>query len=505
MFRSAPTDRFYIFVLVFAFLLPANLYANQQDEPLVHVRLMRDISPRTIVVSSNQTAGLFSGDMNNPIAQLPLGEKLTLTTSNNQVYLRLSEGGIYARSVFLQQQPDAEITLEVAEAQTIVSSRTYKGNLMVQVDPATPSTLSIINGVGMNDYVESVLSSEFNFRELEASKAVAVSIRTLAHRQLENQHGPEFAIPDNEMWQVYEGTGMITSTVRDAVRETSGEVLRFNGELIEAVYFASSGGRTANNEDVWNASKVQPYLRGKEDPYDYNSPHHNWEKTISRDRLLGMLSDKYRFNVTGIRILNRSRDGRVRTMGIEGDGQQEEIQSNAFRLLVNNEFGRETLKSTFFDVNVQPSIYIFTGKGFGHGVGLNQWGALQLSKKGNLHDEILAYYYTDVQLDRAGLGSQLLTASNTLPTQNGPRFNENYSPIIEASSTGNDVQTIYGEPASNDVAAGLFGDDDIAIEQAEEEKPRRRFRLLRNRDKSENDSEPKNKTPLRHTGKRIGW
>ena len=123
----------------------------------------------------------------------------------------------------------------------------------------------------VEDYVAGVLAGEFNFNELEASKAMAVSIRTMAYRAQANYNGPHYAIPDNELWQVYAGTESITNTVEQAVAETQGEVLQYNGELAEAVYFASSGGHTANNEDVWNASNPQPYLRGKDDPYDYNS------------------------------------------------------------------------------------------------------------------------------------------------------------------------------------------------------------------------------------------
>lgn len=528
MHRSAPTDRFFTFLLSGIFLLssvffsPINLYAYQQDDEPVRVRLLRNVAPRTILVSSSQPANLYSGNRDtNPIAQLGSRQKLTLTTSNNQVYLRLQDGGIYARSLIIEQQPDAELTIEIAEARAIISPRTYKGSFMIQVDPSTPSTLSIINEVGLVDYVESVLASEFNFRELEASKALAVCIRTLAYRGMENQNIPEFAIPDDELWQVYQGTASITKTVKDAVVQTQGEVLRFNGDLIEAVYFASSGGHTANNEDVWNASRIQPYLRGKEDPYDFNSPNHSWESTISRDRLLRMLSDQYRVKANGIKILDRSRDGRVRTLAVtDANGREEIVMSNEFRLLVNEHFGRETLKSTLFEINVQPTMYIFSGKGYGHGVGLNQWGALQLSKKGNLYDEILAYYYNDVEIDEGGLVSSMLTASenlidNTLIDNTGTYFSsqtDEYDPYIEASNVSGNTQSINTQPdRTNDVAGRLLGDSGEAYpdeyvgeEVKDERKAWRPFWRKRDRTKSTTTETPKKATSST-TGKRIGW
>lgn len=507
MLRSAPTDRFYLFLLLFSFLLPSQVSAYQQDNEPVQVRLLRDISPRTIIVSSSATANLYSGDPTNPIAQLGNRQKLTLTTSNNQVYLRSADGGIYARSLIIEQQAGEELTVEVAEARAVISPRSYKGAFLIQVDPATPSTLKIINMVPLHAYVESVLASEFGFNELEAAKAMAVSIRTIAYRTLQNQHGPEYAVPDNEMWQVYKGTHAITETVREAVAATEGEVIRFNGELAEAVYFASSGGHTANNEDVWDSSKIQPYLRGKDDPYDFNSPHHNWESTVSRDRLLRLLSDEFRFTANGIRILNRSRDGRVSTMAVTGENDRmEELRSNKFRLLVNEWFGRETLKSTLFEVNVQPNMYIFSGKGFGHGVGLNQWGALQLSKKGNLYDEILAYYYNDVEIDQGGLVSRMLSATGDAIEGASDFFFDNedsYNPSIDAYPTDNTYEAYEAGPVTVDLDAPLdvvaFDEDDYR-EEAEEKPARQRRKLFPLR----KDPNRKPEKP-RPASKRIGW
>ncbi len=505
MYRSAPTDRIYIFVLLSFFLLPTDLYAFQQDDGPVKVRLLRDYAPRTIIISSTKTATLYSGDPTNPIAELRSKDKLTLTTSNNQVYLKGADGGIYARSLIIDQPADAELTIELVEAKSRISPRKYRGAFMFQVDPSTPSTLNIINEVAIDDYVKSVLAGEFNFRELEASKALAVCIRTQAYQAIANQHGPGYAIPDNEMWQVYQGTQQITKTVRAAVDETRGEVLRFNNDLVEAVFFASSGGHTANHEDVWDANKILPYLRGKDDPYDYNSPNHSWESTIQRNQLLRALSDKFRFRVEGIKILDRSRDGRVRTMGIMGpNGQEEPMQSNAFRMLVVENFGRESLKSTLFDINVQPALYIFSGKGYGHGVGLNQWGALQLSKKGNQYDEILAYYYEGIEIDRGGIVSRLMTSTEQLIENTRDYFydpEDEYSPDIpEISTISNESPTFTTEAGATDgISNRLYGDEEEAAQND------RRSRRRKDRANTDTRNTTKKTARPRTRGKRIGW
>ena len=138
MSRSAPTDRFSLFIFLGLLLFPVPLHA-QQFTDAVRVRLLRDISPRTIVVSSSESAALYAGDTDNAIAMLPSGEKLPLTTSNNQVYFRLPDGqSIYARSLSIGQEAGAELTIEVLEAQGAITPRSYRGAFMVQVDPAGP-------------------------------------------------------------------------------------------------------------------------------------------------------------------------------------------------------------------------------------------------------------------------------------------------------------------------------------------------------------------------------
>ena len=456
--------RAFIVVFLAALSSPGQIFA--QEDTAVPVRLMRNHAPRTVIVSSTGPLTLYAGDPTNPIDQISAGAKLTITTSNQQVYFRSSAGNIFARSLILVQQDDADLTIEIGEGRSIPPPRSYKGAFVMQVDPAETSILSIVNNVEMEDYVAGVLASEFNFRDLEASKAVAVCIRTLAYRALLNQTDPGFAMPDDEMWQVYGGTGSINPTIIQAVQSTRGQVLHYGNEFAEAVYFASSGGHTANNEDVWTSSQSLPYLRGKPDPYDRSSPNHSWESTIPRNRLLSMLSQVYGFEVTDIEAAAQSRDGRINLMRLSGRGQQKLVPGNEFRLNVSRVFGRESLRSTMFEINEQPDLYIFIGKGFGHGVGLNQWGALELAKKGNLYNEILGYYFDGLMLGHGDQLTPLLAASppaDAMPPAGIQAATvENVSPAAPSTSS-------YG------ISNRLFGADDGGdVETFEEEVPQDR-------------------------------
>ena len=382
--------------LILSLFLPTLL---QAQDNYVRVRLLRDAAPSTVVLSSTRSMQLYAGSLTNPILELAPNQRVTLATNNDRVYLRAIDEGIFARSLIISQPEDAELTIEVADGASTPTPRTYRGLFLMQVDTSTPSSLQILNDVPLEHYVASVLSSEFDFPELEAAKALALCIRTMSLRNLTTQNGPIYAVPDDESWQVYKGTGSITRTALDAALQTQGQVLLYENELIESVYFSSSGGSTANNEDVWDASVALPYLRGRQDPYDYNSPHHTWESTLSRSDLHSYLSGLHDFQVTGISVENRSRDGRAKNILLRGaDNRQKSVPGNEFRRSITARFGRNALKSTLFELNTQPNLYIFIGKGFGHGVGLNQWGALELSQRGQLHNEILDYYYPGVEI-----------------------------------------------------------------------------------------------------------
>ena len=111
------------------------------------------------------------------------------------------------------------------------------------------------------------------------------------------------------------------------------------------------------------------------------------------------MSTRYDFEVEGFYIGDRSRDGRVQSIElIRRNRTARVIPSNEFRLLVNRHFGNTSLKSTLFDVRRDGEQYVFEGHGFGHGVGLSQYGALEMSRRGASYRDILAFYFTGVEV-----------------------------------------------------------------------------------------------------------
>ena len=372
-----------------------------KDDRTIRVRLLSNHNPRTLTVKATGGAvALFAGDYQTPLYKLDPDEQVVISTGYEELTLQSDQGRLHALSLRIEPEEKAAFTLQVTEGKPLDQPITYEGSLHVQ--PVSGSgVLRLINHVALEDYVASVLSSEYGLDDWEGTKAMAVAIRTYALHS-SGKFGEAYDHVDQVLSQRYEGERRITERSREAVRETRGEVLTYDGELIEAVYFSSSGGHTADNEAVWEGEAL-PYLRGRPDPYDSVSPHSEWRQRISRPRLLGMLSDYFETQITGFYINDRSADGRVHSIIlIEGNGSERRIQSNRFRLIVNRHFGTSTLKSTFFEAQREGSRYVFEGKGFGHGVGLSQWGAHGQALQERTYRDILSYYYTGVRIRQLG-------------------------------------------------------------------------------------------------------
>jgi stage II sporulation protein D len=330
-----------------------------------------------------------------PALTLAPGDSLVLGLRRSDVYARQGDRGLYATTLRLTPL-DETATWSLTPEDG--SPRTYTGTL--HFSPAPTDGLLLVNHVPLEDYVASVVASEYGLEDDAGAKAMAIVARTYGLFATQ-KFGPNVDHADGTLSQVYEGADVVTTRARRATESTRGQVLTYDGRPIQAVYFSSSGGHTADNEDVWDAEEPLPYLRGRPDPYDDASPHHTWEATVSRPALLRALTRTRGRSVEGFTLGERLAHGRLKTMNVlHSDGSRHTMNANAFRLAVNRRLEEEPLKSTWFDARREGDTYVFEGRGFGHGVGLSQWGAHAMATDGQSYREILNYYYTDIAIRR---------------------------------------------------------------------------------------------------------
>ncbi len=278
----------------------------------------------------------------------------------------------------------------------------YRGR--VQITPSG-NGVTAINHVDLEEYLYSVVASEMPTSwHAEALKAQSVAARSYALYKKNLSKNPLYDLGDTTKFQVYKGAAAETDSTRSAVTGTAGEVLTYNGTLIEAVFHSSSGGHTENVEDVW--SKPIPYLRGVPD-FDQDSPKYSWTESFSAAQLRNKLSAKVSGldsigSIIGLVPQQASPHGRVKTFRLIGQNGDRLIKGNDVR----NALG---LKSTRFEVlangtsqlkQTTPSNFILRGYGYGHGIGMSQYGAKGMAQTGNSYQAILSHYYQGTQLSQ---------------------------------------------------------------------------------------------------------
>lgn len=263
----------------------------------------------------------------------------------------------------------------------------YTGNIEVWKGE---NGLYLINDLSIEDYVESVVAAEVGTNwDIEALKAQAVIARTYALNKKNANGNEKFHLTSSVLHQVYKGNNSIIQ-VSYAVRNTAGEVLIYNGKPIEALYHSTCGGMTEDPEEVFG--KSYPYLKPVGSLCEL-SPYWVWERKIPVAEIENLL------NLKGIKkVTNNSRTstGRVKDLSIESDSDTTVIKATNLRKLL----GWQRLPSTNFSLKMSGDSIIFEGKGYGHGVGLCQWSALQMAREGKNYREILSYFYpgTEIQM-----------------------------------------------------------------------------------------------------------
>ena len=278
---------------------------------------------------------------------------------------------------------------------------TYQAEEDIAV-PVFRSETEQVEHVPLEQYVIGVVASEMpaDF-EIEALKAQALTARTYIIQHMLKPSEiqlPEGAIvTDSVMHQVYQNEQELKQNwgedfdwkmarIEAAVLSTQGEVLTFDGEPITASFFSTSNGYTENSEDYWQ--NPIPYLRSVASPWDQNSPRFTAQKAISISEFQEKLGVTLPEDGTVRTIVSRTDGGRVATAVINGD----ELNGREIREKLE-------LDSSDFQWQRQGDQVIIQTRGWGHGVGMSQYGADGMAKEGKTYKEIVHHYYKDIAIE----------------------------------------------------------------------------------------------------------
>jgi stage II sporulation protein D len=306
----------------------------------------------------------------------------------------------------------------------VVQQRRYRGKLQIV---RQASGLQAINHVSLETYLPSVVGSEMPASWPQpALRAQAVAARTYALRQ--RRSADPFDLRATVSSQVYRGVESETDSTREAVAATRSQVLTYSGSLIEAVFHSSSGGTTEASGELW--AQQLPYLVPVRD-FDDHSPVRSWSERFGPDQLSQLFAETG--GLRNLTVLRRTSTGRLRQVRMEGprgvlvlSGAQLRQRLGLRSTQVELELVKETGPAPASEVQSQqvtqasatallplPPLplawaepqepaavtLLVSGRGFGHGIGMSQWGAYGLARRGADYSAILSHYYPGTQLD----------------------------------------------------------------------------------------------------------
>ncbi len=273
----------------------------------------------------------------------------------------------------------------------------YRGILMI-IPESDNDRFWVINVLDMESYLKGVLAAEIPHSwHIEALKAQAIAARTYAYEKvLNNSSKSKYDVCATDMSQVYGGISSERESTTKAVNETKNYILTYKKRPIAAFFHSTCGGSTDDAEYVWG--KKFPYLRRTTCKYCSKSPHSKWTYTVSLSDLKKRLENKgYEIGyIKRIRMIGKTNGGRIKKVEIKGSKKTITLNSNNFRILV----GARYLKSTRFSAKLYSNKIKFTGSGFGHGIGLCQWGAKGMAERGYKYQAILKFYYKNVRISK---------------------------------------------------------------------------------------------------------
>lgn len=426
-------NKLLVLSIIICFLFSLGLIANASEyRSEVSVGLKYGASAgSSVTVSANGGVNVFDAVTGNLIYVSQPGEKIEIHMGSTgfAAFDKFDASGISKLSV--QVQSGDTINCDGVE---------YRG--YIYIERMANGELLVINYVGTDDYVSSVLGKEMSYTwPKEALKAQAVCARNFVLTRGSAHKDYGFDVCKTTHCQVYGGVSSEHENTIRAVEETKGVLAKYNGELVGLYFFATSGGQTEDVENVWGSK--YGYLKSVEDTYENpdKASRYKWtaeftrgeieEKLIARGADIGSLEE--------ITVDSKSDSGRVTKMTFHGTKDDYTVKLEKCRTvlgLYSQKFnvtsdsvsslcttsgsalapyyalsanGVETVsgysvisgsgKTEEIEVNATTANnYIINGGGYGHGVGMSQWGARGMAENGFTYDQILMHYFTDIEL-----------------------------------------------------------------------------------------------------------
>ena len=316
------------------------------------------------------------------------------------IYASLHDGKIWLSDESEQIGSFKSITVQGVDSMTVVrirpvlpqvEARNYEDLIIMTADV---DRILLVNQIDVDIYIAGVVEAETGQRQtIEFYKAKAIICRTYLYRNINNSRhqNEDFHLCDDVHCQAYKGQCINRNMILTAVRATKNIIITNpkDSEPILAVYHSNCGGETESSQNVWQTSL--PYLVPVVDTYCTSSANARWQKTISLDEWVAYLAKNgFTPNPNVVTDFSFQQHHRV-----------QDYKINNIAIPMRKIRTDWQLKSTFFSISIEKNNVVFNGRGYGHGAGLCQEGAMEMGRREVKYDDIIKFYFRNVTLTKA--------------------------------------------------------------------------------------------------------
>ena len=356
------------------------------SDETVNIKIFSQLKIQSFTISAD--AGIYSVWAEGiEIATTSSTPLLKISYANDSIEVKTFEAiiGRYKKIKVTSVNPIKSLRIKLIVPEK--KPRFYEDNLTIKVEE---ENLILLNEIALDSYISGVVQAEAGRRSYqEFYKVQAILARTFALSHLQKHALEGFSLCDYTHCQAYFGKSTELGILK-AVSETRNKVaVDDNLNLIEAAFHSNSGGQTVNSEDVWG-SRLS-YLRSVNDTFSVKMPNARWERKMAKEDWISYLKLKHHFPVQDSNALRQ-------TFNFKQDSRKPYLEVNSIRIALKNVRSDLQLKSTFFSIVPQGDTLLFKGKGFGHGVGMCQEGAMRMAKMGYNYSQVINFYYQNIQL-----------------------------------------------------------------------------------------------------------
>lgn len=325
-------------------------------------------------------------------------KQITMTPSGSGRGVAVTKTGT---STVLYQHSDTSVNLAVrpvsnsGKAVTWFKGIAYYGDF--EYYRYVPSKLTVINVVNLEDYLKGVVPTEMSPSwPIEALKAQAICARTYFAKSIGSYGKYGFDVTGDTYSQAYTGTSRATANSDAAVDQTAGKYVTYNGALCTTFYFSSDGGGTESSENIFETAL--PYCRGIIDPYEEAIPsfgYKTWSYSFTAAEIATKLRSYGISNVASVEPTYSPTNNVIKLTVTDVNGNKATLaKSSCYSVL-----GLPSVHYTVTKSPDNPDVYIFNGSGWGHNVGMSQWGAYSMAKYyGMNYRQIISFYFTGVKI-----------------------------------------------------------------------------------------------------------